>query len=164
MGKITKNDIKVIERVLDQWEGKVSVAAVVSEIKKVLGGRGFSRGTFYNLCEQHASLKQRLESARQRYRDSKSGSLNQSTGDRQFDDALKKIQLQKGEIANLKKDIETLREGYLKMAYNAYYGKLRIEDLSRPVSKEDLQDTLHRKDFGERVAFLKRPLPPGKLP
>jgi len=164
MGKITKNDIKVIERVLDQWEGKVSVAAVVSEAKKVLGARGFSRGTFYNLCEQHASLKQRLESARKRYRESKSGPLNQSTGDRQLDDALKKIEAQKVEIASLKKDIETLREGYLKVAYNAYYGNLRIEELSRSVSKQDLQDTLHRSDFGDRVAFLKRPLPPGKLP
>ena len=164
MGKVTKNDIKVIERVLDQWEGKVSVAAVVSEIKKVLRGRGFSRGTFYNLCEQHPSLKQRLESARQRYRDSKSGSLNRRTGDRQLDDALEKIKLQKVEIANLKKDRETLREGYLKMAYNAYYENLRIEDLSRSVSKEDLDNTVQRKDFGGRVAFLKRPLPPGKLP
>lgn len=46
MGKITKNDIKVIERVLDQWEGKVSVAAVVSEIKKVLGGPGIQPWDF----------------------------------------------------------------------------------------------------------------------
>jgi predicted nucleic acid-binding Zn-ribbon protein len=164
VGRISKNDIKAIERVLDHWEGKVSVAALVSEIKKVLGSRAVSRGTFYKLCEQYPGIKQRLNSARERYRESKSGSLHHSTGDRQLDDALKKIQAQKVEIASLKKDIETLREGYLKVAYNAYYEKIRIENLSRPVTKEELQDTLHRGDFGDRVAFIKKPLPPGKLP
>ena len=157
--KITKQNIQRIKQELDRWEGKFSVQKFADHVAAVLGIDGLDRTTLY---QYRAELDDRIEAARQRYRDSKVEKNFGVSEDVQLADALKKIEALSNEVASLKKDLAKHRYKIIQLLYNAYYHKLDPAELSSPVDEREAEKTLARPDVQKKVHALDQPMPPAK--
>lgn len=162
MSKITKEHIEVIKREIDHWNGKVSMDVFADHIAKILNIGSLSRGTIYNAMKDFPELKPRFDAARERYRDGKALGLTNDSGDKQLDEARSSIERLKAENKSLKDDINRLNQVIVQMLYNAYYEKMRLENLTRPVERAVAEKVLQDPVNQAKVAFFNKPLPPGK--
>ncbi len=158
--KITKQNIQRIKQELDRWEGKFSVQKFADHVAVVLGIDGLDRTTLY---QYRSELEDRIEAARQRYRDSKENKNFGVPDDVQLADALKRIEALNNEVASLKNDLAKHRYKIIQLLYNAYYHKLDPEQLSNPVNVEEAEKVLTSGPSAQKtVSLLDQPLPAGK--
>ncbi|MBT3092191.1 MAG: hypothetical protein JAZ02_03090 [Candidatus Thiodiazotropha endolucinida] len=157
--KITKQNIQRIKQELDRWEGKFSVQKFADHVASVLGIDGLDRTTLY---QYRAELGDRIEAARQRYRDSKAEKNFGVPEDVQLADALKKIEALNNEVASLKKDLAKHRYKIIQILYNAYFHKIDPTELSNPVDEREAETLLARPDVQKEIHVLDQPMPPAK--
>ncbi|MCE9666135.1 hypothetical protein LY622_22150 [Halomonas sp. M5N1S17] len=134
--------------------------AFVAHVAKVLNFNKLSKGTIYNLMKDYPEVKQRVEAARERYRDQKDNSAVKDVDDQLLNEAREQVKKLKAEVGSLKKENSMLQEKIIQMLYNAYYEKVNISNLKRPVDRQEAVKALSERASQEKVAFFDQPLPP----